>query len=473
MTRPLPEFFRVAFPRFCERVAAGRHDEARALLRSSRPEALGPELGNALEKLLYSVEEREARLVDLAAELAALRGAQEKREARLLRENSDLRAGLRKGLKQTATMSGNAAMRALFKQAERVAAVSAPVLITGETGTGKGLLAQYIHYAGPRAGHPLVSLNCSAIPAPLLESELFGIEKGVASGVAERAGHFESASGGALFLDEIGDMPLEFQAKILKALESGNITRVGGRKPLAVDVRLISATHRDLEAACAKGAFRQDLFYRLRVIHLHIPPLRERREDIAPLATYFLQNSATRHGLASLSLSKDSLRLLSAYSWPGNVRELEHEVERAAILAAGPVIQAEDFSPHLLRLLGGAQPQPELKLPPPKPWTEDITRRLREHPDLLESIAKRISAYTMRAASLEQTPAALAALPAQGLSGLESLSAPQSAPSLREAEITLLRQTLLECGNNKTHAAKRLGLSREGLRKKLRRLGLT
>jgi DNA-binding NtrC family response regulator len=466
---------------FCDQVATGRREEAHALLKSLPPVPGGPDTSSiqllfALERLLDSVEEREVKLTELVAELAALRADQENRADKLTRENSDLRAGLHGGFKQAAALTTSPAMRLVFKQAARIASVPVPVLLTGETGTGKGLVAQYIHYNGARAKFPLVSLNCAAIPASLLESELFGIEKGVASGVNERMGHFESASGGTLFLDEIGDMPLECQAKILKAIESGSITRVGRRKPLPVDARLISATHHNLDEACAKGKFREDLFFRLQVIHIHIPPLRERREDITPLARHFLRAAAARYGLASPALAPESLRLLESYAWPGNVRELEHEVERAALLAANPVIQPEDFSRRLApsnsplltdtaKAAGTSQPRP----------TGNLAGKLQSYPDLLQNIMRRITAYSFKAASFETSAAqehgAFAFTASEAARA--SVFAGAALPSLLETERELARRVLSDCKGNKTHAAQSMGISREGLRKKLKRLGLS
>jgi DNA-binding NtrC family response regulator len=490
---------------FCDEVIAGRREEARALIPGMQP-AMGVEqakLFRALERLLDSVEERETKLTDLVAELASLRADQENRAEKLTRENSDLRAELHGGFKQAAALTRNPAMRLVFKQAARVASVPAPVLITGETGTGKGIVAKYIHYSGSRAKFPLVGLNCAAIPASLLESELFGIEKGVASGVSERMGHFESASNGTLFLDEIGDMPLECQAKILKAIEEGSITRVGGRKPLPVDARLISATHRELEASSAKGEFRRDLFYRLQVVHIHIPPLRERPEDILPLAAHFLRAAASRYALTVPAFAPESLRLLEGYAWPGNVRELEHEMERAALLAAGPLIQPGDLS----RSLAASRPssraaavgttgtasasRPESGA---EGWAGNLAGRLSAHPDLLRNIIRRMITHSVKAAPFEFAAAREAdrlgpqqtwgPLGEQGsprdvkkhqeasVSALATGGGGTALPSLFEAERELVRKVLDACGGNKTHAATRLGLSREGLRKKLKRLGL-
>ncbi|MDR2488952.1 MAG: sigma-54 dependent transcriptional regulator [Desulfovibrio sp.] len=450
------DFFPAGLLRFCGHMAAGRHQEAAAVLREA-PEREGGdgESLRALRDLLRSVTEREERLADLVAELAALRDSRDRRADRLADAGRRHEAGF-PGTRRTAAPHCGRAMRRLFAQADRVASAPVPVLITGETGTGKGMLARYIHEAGSRAASPMVSLNCAAIPAALLESELFGIEKGVASGVSERAGHFESASGGTLFLDEIGDMPPECQAKILNALESGEILRVGGRKPLAVDARLISATHRDLEEACAGGRFRQDLFYRIKVIHLHIPPLRERSEEIAPLAAHFLRSAAGRCGLPfSPVLAPAALRLLEGHAWPGNVRELEHEMERAALLSAGPLIQPGDFSP---RIAAG------------RVRAADLPRKLRGHPDLLADITRRMAAYSMKAAFTERK----AAPPAASPNPFFSLAGPDgAAPTLRRTEYELVRRAMDACGGNKTRAAAMLGVTREGLRKKLKRLGLS
>ena len=462
-------FFHSDFAAFCELIVSGQHQEARDLLNKGLEiQGCGHNYLELLEKLLNAVEEREARLADLVAELSALRVVQSGREKRLERENTDLRTGLNRGLRQAAALSSNPAMRLVFRQAERVAAVPVNVLITGETGTGKGLLAQYIHYSSPRAKAPLISLNCAAIPASLLESELFGIEKGVASGVSERTGHFESASGGTLFLDEIGDMSPDCQAKILKALESGSVTRVGGRKQTAVDTRLISATHKDLDTACARGEFRQDLFYRLQVIHLHVPPLRERREDIAALSAHFLQAAVVRYGLSALAFAPESLRLLERWDWPGNVRELEHEVERAALLAAGSLIRPDDFSPRISGIPKADRAEPE---------GLDLTEKLHGHPHLLAEIARRMATYTLKAAPFTPTHAAtLAATPVRArkkdIAPVPGLSEQTQLPNLYDAELDLVQRVITECEGNKTHAAQKLGISREGLRKKMKRLGI-
>ncbi|MHC5062714.1 MAG: sigma-54-dependent transcriptional regulator [Planctomycetota bacterium] len=220
------------------------------------------------------------------------------------------------------------------KVIERAAPTEAPVLILGENGTGKELVARQLHALSQRSSGPFVPLNCAAIPRELIESELFGHEKGAFTGATGmRRGHFESADGGTLLLDEIGDMALPAQAKLLRALQEKEITRVGGSKSIPVDVRVLAATNQDLKAMVEEKTFREDLFYRLHVIRVEVPALRERREDIEELAKHFLREACRQNGLDSRSLSKDGMAFLQAQSWPGNVRELKNLLEAAAILA--------------------------------------------------------------------------------------------------------------------------------------------
>ncbi|KRE89497.1 AAA family ATPase [Frateuria sp. Soil773] len=237
------------------------------------------------------------------------------------------------------------AMRDVQKRLGRAAATSSTVLITGETGTGKEVAARVLHRASPRAEGPFVAVNCAAIPQELLESELFGHGKGAFTGAhAERRGRFEEAHGGTLFLDEIGDMPLAMQAKLLRAVQERQVTPLGTSRPVAVDVRIVAATHRDLPDMVAAGTFRQDLLYRLNVIPLHLPPLRERLADILPLAEHFLSTIAAASASPRKHLSADAQRLLVAFAWPGNVRELANAVERASALAPGALLTREDFA---------------------------------------------------------------------------------------------------------------------------------
>ena len=246
-------------------------------------------------------------------------------------------------------------MKALFAQIRRVAVTQATVLVLGETGTGKERVARAIHSLSPRCDELFVPVNCAAIPLDLLESELFGHVRGAFTGATEnRVGKFELAAGGTLFLDEIGDMPLALQAKMLRVLEEGVVERVGSNRTVHVDVRVISATHRRLEDAVATGTFRDDLYYRLNVIQLRVPPLRERPGDVSLLTAHFLEAAAKQMGRRPLVVDRDAVELLEAYPWPGNVRELRNVCERLAVLCEGESVDV-DLVAHLLDL-----PQPEM-----------------------------------------------------------------------------------------------------------------
>lgn len=236
------------------------------------------------------------------------------------------------------------ALQDVFKIVGRVARSDAPVLVSGESGTGKELIAKAIHEYSPRRMKELIPLNCGAIPENLLESELFGHEKGSFTGaIAKRAGRFEQADGGTLFLDEIGDMPLSIQVKLLRVLQDGSYSRVGSNETLKGDVRIITATHKDLAAEVAAGRFREDLYYRLNVVEVRIPPLRERKEDIPLLAEYFLQRITRKNGMARILLSQEAIATLQAHHWPGNVRELENTMARACALASSSVLLPSDL----------------------------------------------------------------------------------------------------------------------------------
>ncbi len=235
------------------------------------------------------------------------------------------------------------AVRALLEQIERVGPTQARVLITGENGSGKELVAQALHKRSPRAAAPFVEVNCAAIPSELIESELFGHLKGSFTGATQdRAGKFEQANGGTIFLDEIGDMAQAAQAKVLRVLEDGEVTRIGGAKSRTIDVRVLAATNKDLQAEIAAGRFREDLYYRLNVVPIHLPPLRERREDIPLLVQHFIERLAEREGGAPRPVSADALDALARLDWPGNVRELRNTVERLLILTAGPQVTLAD-----------------------------------------------------------------------------------------------------------------------------------
>ena len=235
-------------------------------------------------------------------------------------------------------------MLSLCESVARIASSNATVVIHGESGVGKELMAASLHYNSPRAQKPFVKVNCGAIPEGLLESEFFGHEKGAFTGaVARRTGRFEHADGGTLFLDEIGELPLALQVKLLRVLQDREFERVGGDKTLRVDVRLVAATNRDLEAMVAEGTFRSDLFYRLNVVSLTVPPLRERIDDIAVLAAHFLRKFTAEHGREIDGFDDHALAVMQRYAWPGNVRELSNAVERAVVMSSGSTIFAEDL----------------------------------------------------------------------------------------------------------------------------------
>jgi two-component system nitrogen regulation response regulator GlnG len=245
---------------------------------------------------------------------------------------------------QDSIVGKSPAMQQVFKMVGRVSHSDAPVMITGESGTGKELVARAIHHYSPRSGKTFVAINCAAIPEQLLESELFGHEKGAFTGAtSQRVGRFEQSSGGTLFLDEIGDMPVPLQSKILRVLQDGEFSRVGGNDVLKSDVRIIAATNKNLEVEVGERRFREDLFYRLNVVRIQLPPLRQRPEDIQPLAEYFLQKVATQKRLPRVRLSSDGARVLEAYPWPGNVRELENTIQRAVVLATSEILLPKDI----------------------------------------------------------------------------------------------------------------------------------
>jgi DNA-binding NtrC family response regulator len=263
---------------------------------------------------------------------------------RLEREHRMLLERIDRELRFENLVGSGSAMRRVFEMIEKVAETDLTVLVRGESGTGKELVAQALHQRSPRRGRPFVAVNCAAISRELVESELFGHERGAFTGAdARRIGRFEAANGGTIFLDEIGDMAPETQAKVLRVLEERSLERVGSTKPVAVDVRVIAATHRDLEAEVKRGRFREDLYYRLKVVQISVPPLRERREDVPALANRFLSQLAERLGREPRRVSAGALAALAGYAWPGNVRELRNVLEQAAVLAQSDTIAETDL----------------------------------------------------------------------------------------------------------------------------------
>ncbi len=321
------------------------------------------------------------------------------------------------------------AMQEVYKLIGRVVTNDATVLISGESGTGKELIARAIHFKSARWRGPFVAVNCSAIPHGLLESELFGHERGSFTGASERRlGKFELAEAGTLFLDEIGDLPLELQPKLLRALQEREFSRVGGTEVLKLGARVIAATNRDLEEAVRERKFREDLYFRLRVIPIRVPALRERREDIPELAEYFVARAVREMGARANAISPQATAVLKAYDWPGNVRELENTVMRAALLAPGTTIRAEDIEPH--------------QAPPVS--TQRSTGR--DGAELKELIAERIAAWLDKS---NEEPRDL----------YERMIA--------ELERPLIELALKRAGGNQVKAARILGLNRNTLRKKI------
>ena len=284
----------------------------------------------------------------------ALRKAEE-REA-LRRENRALREQIQKDNQFESILAKSKEMLDIFRTISKIADFKTTVLITGESGTGKELVARAIHGKSQRKSSPFVAINCGAIPENLLESELFGHKRGAfTDATADRRGLFEEADGGTLFLDEIGELPVNLQVKLLRVLQEEHIRRVGDSKDLKVDVRIIAATHRDLTADVKAGRFREDLFYRINVLAIHIPPLRNRREDVALLIDHFLSRNNARLGTNIRGLSPESRKLLLEYAWPGNVRELENTIERAMVLAETDVLQSSDLPERIREALDPVQ----------------------------------------------------------------------------------------------------------------------
>lgn len=321
-------------------------------------------------------------------------------QRRVVLENRVLRHQLSVTEVRFGRMIGDSpAMREVYRLIGKVAPTDSTVLIRGETGTGKELVARAIHYHSPRREHPLVTVNCAALPETLLESELFGYTRGAFTGAtAPKRGLLEEADGGTFFLDEIGDVSLALQAKLLRVLEEGEFLRLGETRPRRVDVRVIAATNRDLEAALDSGGFRSDLYFRLNVFTINLPPLREREGDIPLLAGHFLQRSAQRMGKPLRGFTPRAMECLSRYSWPGNVRELENVVERAAILAEGPFVDVGDLPREMQHPAPGPEPLP---LPLPLPEGRNFKEAVREFErSLVLAALERAGGVPARAARL-------------------------------------------------------------------------
>ncbi len=379
---------------------------------------------NAIEAMRRGAYDYITKPFDLDEVSILVRKALEVRH--LNQEVDTLRAEVRE--KYEGGLVGNTpAMREIYKTIGRVAESDATVLVHGESGTGKELVARAIHYHSKRAGRPFVAVNSAAIPSELLESELFGHERGAFTGaVARKMGKFEAAAGGTLFLDEIGDMSLPLQGKLLRVLQEKEFERVGGTEPIRTDVRVIAATHHNLEKMVRENRFREDLYYRLNVIQINIPPLRRRKEDIIPLAEYFLQKH--RPDGAAKVLTQETMKLLRAYDWPGNVRELENALQRAVTLSQGDKIFPDVLPPQVFR--------------PGKGLALSFENFLEEK---LSDLVERMG-------------------------GLEQGDIYQMV--LERVEKPLITLVLRKTEGNQVRAANLLGINRNTLRKKIRELGI-
>jgi two-component system nitrogen regulation response regulator GlnG len=321
-------------------------------------------------------------------------------------------------------------MQEIYKLLGRVAPSDVTVLVTGESGTGKELVARAIHFNSPRLGKPFLALNCAAIPRELLESELFGFEKGAFTGATERKiGKFEQAGGGTLFLDEIGDMPLELQAKLLRVLQEKEITRTGGSAAIPVDVRIVAATNQDLKEKVRAKEFREDLFYRLNVVPIHLPPLRERRDDIPLLVEFFVQRAHEELGVPARGCTGEALALLKQYDWPGNVRELENTIQRAALLSPDQFLTPADF------------------------------------PALLAEGARNENSGSLESLIAGKLKGSLAQMDVNELDNLYDMV-------LHQMERPLIQIILEKTRGNQVRAAEILGINRNTLRKKIQTLGI-
>ena len=387
---------------------------------------------NAIDAMKAGAFDYLTKPFDLDVLMVVVERALERRQ--LIRELRDLKKEVKKQYEPGVNMIGtSAAMQQVFKTIGQVAGTDTTILIHGESGTGKELVAKTIHYNSPRWDKPFVPVNCAAIPRDLLESELFGHEKGAFTGALERhLGTFELAQGGTLFLDEIGELPLELQTKLLRVLQDGSYRRVGGKDMLQSDARLLAATNQDLEKAVHENRFRDDLYFRLNVIPLHIPPLRERSTDLASLVDFFIAKVNGDMGTQVSGVSPDALKELQQYDWPGNVRELENVIIRAAVLSPGPILSSRDFA------LSSA----------PEPASNDY-----DSLSLEEIIRGKLADYFRRTRGVQ----------------VENLYSVVMA----RVERPLIELTLQATRGNQIRAAQLLGINRNTLRKKITDLKIT
>ncbi|GAB6058190.1 sigma-54 interaction domain-containing protein [Desulfonatronum parangueonense] len=423
--------------RICHELAWGRYDRIEELFALTGNSDFPKPISNLAESfgmMLIKVEAREYRMEGMLADLRRSSEELELARRQLLKENENLKNGLMDRFSSRRIIGQSPVMLAVLQQVARIADTSVNVLISGETGTGKELIAKALHYNSLRKAKPFIAVNCSAVPESLFESELFGIEKGVATGVQMRQGLMELAQGGTLLLDEIGDMPPTSQAKILRVLEERELTRVGGVRPITLDVRIVAATNKDLQAEMQAGRFRQDLYFRLNVVSLALPALRERTEDIPLLLQRFLEIHCGKMNRPMLRIDKNALNALMSYPWPGNVRELENEVERLVALSCDKTIRLEDLSSRIS-----------------------------------SGMVRELPASVLDEHIPDSEPAAAPVIVEPG-AAQEKLHERIPAVNLADSEKSLISNALKAARGNKSQAARLLGISREGLRKKLKKL---
>ena len=413
----------------CDDLAWGRPASEDRLFALTK-EGAGPKnyvrLAEAFGMMLVKVEGREYHRSQLIADLKTRNAELEEAHRLLAERNTHLMRTIQENYQTKKIVGQCEGMRKVIQLALTIARRPINTLILGPTGAGKEVIAKAIHFNSPRREGPFVAVNCTAIPDSLFESEMFGIEKGIATGVNARKGLIEEASGGTLFLDELVDMTLPNQAKLLRVLEEREVLRVGSSKPVSVDIKLIAATNANLEEAVRKGNFREDLYYRINVAEIKVPPLRERGDDILLLAQLFLERHCAYMGRPRLSLSSAVCRQLLQYGWPGNVRELNNEMERAASLTLGNRVELSDLS------------------------TRIVPDEVRCHLLGAEPLVNR-----------DETDASQT-----------ETTAPRGY-NLQDMERKLILDVLNKTGGNKSKAAELLGITREGLRKKLLRMGIS
>ncbi len=399
----------------CDDLAWGRPCNEDKLFAMTKEDAAEPQLvrlAEAFGMMLVKVAGREFQREGLIETLQKQNAELEEAKALLAKKNLHLMNTVQETYQANRVIGRCPAMEKLLKLALSIARRPINTLILGPTGSGKEVIAKLIHFNSPRREGPFIAVNCTAIPEALFESEMFGIEKGVATGVGFRKGLIEEANGGTLFLDELGEMPLSGQAKLLRVLEEGQVQRVGRTQPISVDIKVIAATHQNLVQMIEQGKFREDLYYRINVAEICLPPLRERGEDILLLAQKFLEEHCANMRRSRLTLSSQAQEALMRHEWSGNVRELNNEMERVASLTAGTIVNWTDLSPKF---------------------------------------------------STPKTP---------GQMTETRLSVPQVQENfdLQEIEKIVIEQALAHTGGNKQQAANLLGITREGLRKKLLRM---